>query len=216
VGGGGAASRAVQSSGKVVGAAGGECKEGKAKELPKYMLKLNFLKDLRRTVWPRVEPVLNGARVKGLEKMEREKRLHMLVNEYLRVYCNAGEKGQEVAIRKAVQKEKKIYTTCAKRGDKPEDYQAKFSNLMKTAKETKPRTEATEFSDDEEDVKVEDVEAIARKNILEHLTKVSTLSQQDNVDWTADWTCRKCKALVWAKHRDCYKCQAPRLPLAGV
>jgi hypothetical protein len=40
--------------------------------------------------------VLTGARVVGLEKMEREKRLHMLVNEYLRVYCNAGEKGQEV------------------------------------------------------------------------------------------------------------------------
>ena len=40
--------------------------------------------------------VLTGARVVGLEKMEREKRLHMLVNEYLRVYCKAGEKGQEV------------------------------------------------------------------------------------------------------------------------
>ena len=55
----------------------------------------------------------------------------------------------QVAIRKAVQKEKQIYTTCAKRGDKPEDYQAKFSNLMKTAKETKPRAEVLSLSNKE-------------------------------------------------------------------
>jgi hypothetical protein len=54
---GGGASRAVQSSGKVVGAAGGECKKGKEKELPKYMVKLSFLKAFRQAVWPRVEPV---------------------------------------------------------------------------------------------------------------------------------------------------------------
>jgi hypothetical protein len=181
-------------------------------ELPKYMLKLTFLKELGRSMWPKVPSVLVGPRVVGLEKNLREKLLHQLTDEYLRVFHAVGEEGRKVAIRKAVEKEKELYVMCAKRGDQADvsskstlsagvsrvllralpcafarlsceswvhtqtsarahtvcvcaclcvvwlqDYRGKFSKMMKTAKETRARTEATEFSDYEEELEVDDV-----------------------------------------------------------
>ena len=50
--------------------------------------------------------------------------------------------------------------------------------------------------------------------MLKHLTKPP--ETPENVDWTADWTCKKCKASVFAKKRECYKCHAPRVPLSAL
>ncbi len=118
-GGGRPASASWRAGGKAqVGGKAGENVSEAKKKLPKYILKLSFLKALGRSMWPKVPSVLVGPRVVGLEKKLREKLLHQLTDEYLRVFDAAGEEGRKVAIRKAVEKEKELYVKCANRGDK--------------------------------------------------------------------------------------------------
>jgi hypothetical protein len=198
-------------AGKSRSRAGGEGSSGvQQKCLPKYAEKLEFLNVLDRKLWPSVQPVLVGPQVQKLFLEERNKRLHLLANEYLRVYHLAGEKGRKLAFKKAAEKEKAVHDECAKRGETVDLYRGKMSSRMKTAKDTAPRNQALAYSDDEEAIEVDDAETIARKTMLNALKKQTDSAQP--IDWTSDWQCRKCKANVWARNSECFKCGAPRVP----
>ena len=198
-------------AGKSRSGAGAEGSSGvQLKALPKYAEKLEFLNVLDRKLWPSVQPVLVGPQVQKLLLEERIRRLHILANEYLRVYHLAGEKGRKLAFKKAAEKEKAVHDECAKRGETVDLYRGKMSKKMKTAKDTAPRNQALAYSDDEEAIEVDDAETIARKTMLNALKKQTDSAQP--IDWTSDWQCRKCKVNVWARNFECFKCGAPRVP----
>ena len=196
-----------------------ELKETQDDGLPKYAKQLWHLRrampDFKK--WSSIQSNLLGATVKGLMHAEREKRLHILMDAYLRPYANASaremEKARVFAISKACDREKQAYTKTANNGEGLDAYRQKMSALMVRAKAQKDRTHAVDYSDEDEEIEVEGLEdaaTLARKNMMAALTRPA--QREENIDWTSDWTCRKCKAHVWAKNRECYKCSTPRLP----
>jgi hypothetical protein len=189
------------------GAVGGQ-------DLPKYAHNLTHLMDYSEFAkWPRVEVVLHGPSVKNLTRDERVKRVHRLANEYMRVFAHAppGEKakGQKIAVKKAVEKELNLYKTIAARAETVDHWRGGISKLMASAKQQKDRSKAVEFSDDEEEIEVDDVESIARKSMLRALQKSQVT--EETVDWSSDWTCRKCSVHVFARNRECFRCGSPRV-----
>jgi len=179
---------------------------------PNYMSKLAFVSvlDARDLSLLKVESNLDPHQnVKGLKLKERQIQVHKLANEYLRVFAAAGEKGRRLALQKAVTKEKTLHDYSVKNGLIVDIHRGKVAAQMKKLQEMTLRSEALECSDEE--MEVDDNETIARRNMLNGLKRASENSCVDSSK--SDWTCKKCYARVFANRRDCFKCQAPRVPL---
>jgi hypothetical protein len=180
---------------------------------PNYMSKLAFVSvlDARDLSLLKVESNLDPHQnVKGLKFKERQIQVHKLANEYLRVFAAAGEKGRRLALHKAVTKEKALHDYSVKNGLIVDIHRGKLAAQMKKVQEMMSRSEALECSDEE--MEVDDNETIARRNMLNGLKRAS--ENDSCVDSSkSDWTCKKCYARVFAHRRECFKCQAPRVPL---